>query len=370
MMEKEWSKAARYFVLTMACVSLAWLLISARSLVGPLIIAALLAYALYPAVTFITARTNLRRVVVVNLVYVLFLIVLITVLVVFVPVAVSQVTRLSIELQSIRIRLENLSATPATFLGLDVPFDEFLAEFDAISSAFLTPKRIFRVISAATSNLGWVLVILVAAYYLLRDWGRVREWFISLAPAAYQPDVRRLHQEVKVVWHAYLRGQLLLMFVVGVLSGLISAAVGLPGAVAFGVLAGILELIPSLGPTATAVVAAMVAWFEGSTHLPLPNVWFSVVVVALFSLVQLVENVWLLPRIMGRRMRLNPGLVFVAIVGALALSGVLVALISVPLLGTVIVVGRYVHRRLLGLRPWPEAQELVSEVGDLRGRAG
>ena len=256
---------------------------------------------------------------------------------------------LSTELLKIREQLEHLSTAQMTFIGLEFPLEDFLAEFDAVSSEFLRAERVFRVIRAATSNLGWVMVILVAAFYLLQDWETLREGLIALAPAAYQPDVRRLHQEIKCVWHAYLRGELLLMFVVGILSGLISVAIGLPGAAAFGVLAGILELIPSLGPTATAVVAAMVAWFEGSTFLPISNVWFTVLVVVLFSLVQLVENTWLAPRIMGRAIRLNPGVVFVAIVAALALSGVLLALIIVPLVGTFMVIGRYLHRRTIGL---------------------
>jgi predicted PurR-regulated permease PerM len=104
-------------------------------------------------------------------------------------------------------------------------------------------------------------------------------------------------------------------------------------------------------------VAASIAWFEGSTHLPISNVWFAVVVVAVYSSVQLVENVLLQPRIFGRALRLNPGIVFVAVVGALALGGALIALIIVPLLGSVGVLGRYVHRRILGLPPWPDAAD-------------
>jgi predicted PurR-regulated permease PerM len=99
---------------------------------------------------------------------------------------------------------------------------------------------VFRFVRGATSNGVWVLVILVTTYYLLRDWERLREWLVRLAPEAYQPDVRRLHQEIKDIWQAYLRGQLLVMLLVGILTGLASAALGLPGAA-------------TLGPTATAV---------------------------------------------------------------------------------------------------------------------
>jgi predicted PurR-regulated permease PerM len=244
--------------------------------------------------------------------------------------------------------------------------DELLVGLQEISSPLLKPERILRVLKATTTNLAWILVILVTTYYFLRDWERLREWLIRLAPEAYQSDVRRLHKDIQGVWQAYLRGQLLLMLVVGVLTGLGSAAVGLPGAVALGLLAGALDLVPSLGPTVAMVVAALIAWFEGSAYLPLSNTWFTVVVIALFNLVQLLENIWLQPRIMGRSVRLHPGLVFVSIVGALTLMGVLAALIIVPLVGSARVVGRYVHRRMLGFEPWPEAVSSSLYQGTLK----
>jgi predicted PurR-regulated permease PerM len=353
-MERNWSRATRLLVGIAALGVLVWLLVSARALIGPLVVAALLAYALYPVVDLVSKRTKLSRTHAAVLVFVVFLVLLGAVLAVFVPVIITQVKRLSLELESIRGQMEDMSAISIPLLDLELPIDQLLTEFDTVFFELLGPDRVFRVLRSATSNLVWVLVILVTAYHLLRDWERLREWLIRLAPEEYQPDIRQLHAEIKVVWNAYLRGQLLLMLVVGLLSGIISSVIGLPGPAAFGALAGILELVPSLGPTVTAVVAAAVAWFDGSSTLGIPNFWFAVLVVALFSVVQLVENVWLQPRIMGRAVKLHPGLVFVAVVGALVTSGVLVALVIVPLVGTAALVGRYVHRRALGLPPWPE----------------
>ena len=210
---------------------------------------------------------------------------------------------------------------------------------------------------AATTNLAWIMVILVTTYHLLQDWERLREWLIHLVPAGHQSDVRRLYEEIKTVWQAHLRSQLRLMLLVGVLVGLGSAAIGLRHALLLGLLAGGLDLIPSLGPIVAMAVAIGVAWFEGSVYLPLSKGWFAIVVIVLYTLVQQVENIWLQPRIMGRRLRLHPGLVFIAVTGALALGGTVVALIIVPLLATAGVVGRYVHHRMLGLEPWPEVAE-------------
>jgi predicted PurR-regulated permease PerM len=363
-----WSRTTRYLVLIIVLTGLTWLLFAVRALIGPLVIAALLAYVLNPAVTLITSRTKLSHNLSASLVYRLFLAILVAVLVIFVPVVIQQAKSLSLELQGIKVQLEDALTGPVTFLGFDLSLDQLLAELQEISSPLLKPERVLRVLKATTTNLAWILVILVTTYYLLRDWERLREWLIRLAPEAYQPDVRRLHKDIQGVWQAYLRGQLLLMLVVGVLTGLGSAAVGLPGAVALGLLAGALDLIPSLGPTVAMMMAAIVAWFEGSAYLPLSNAWFTVVVAVLYTLVQLVENIWLQPRIMGRSLRLHPGLVFVAVVGALALGGTLVALIIAPLLGSAGVVGRYVRCRMLGIEPWLEAvgSSSASNLSDIQ----
>jgi predicted PurR-regulated permease PerM len=354
-MNQGWSRTIRYLALVVVLMSLVWLLSAAQALIGPLVIAALLAYVLNPAVTLIETRARLRHNASVSLVFFLFLAVLVAILVIFVPLVANQAKRVALELQIVKVRLEEALVTPVTFLGFELPLDEIMVELQEISAPLFKPQRVLRMLVAATTNLAWIVVILVTTYHLLRDWERLREWLIRLVPEAYQPDVRRLQEEIKDIWQAHLRGQLLLMLLVGVLTGLASVAVGLRHAVLLGLLAGALDLIPSLGPIMAVVVAVGVAWFEGSTYLPLSNTGFTVVVIGLYILIQQVESIWLQPRIMGRRLRLHPGLIFIAVTGALALGGTVVALIIVPLLASAGVVGRYFHRRVLGLEPWPEA---------------
>jgi hypothetical protein len=121
-----------------------------------------------------------------------------------------------------------------------------------------------------------------------------------------------------------------------------------------GLMAGVLDIIPTLGPWVAMGVAAVVAWIVGSNFLEISNGAFVVVVLVVFSTVQLVENVWLRPRILGYSVRMHPGVVFVAFFSALTLSGVLLAIMIVPLLATTFVVGGYLRCRLLGIDPWRE----------------
>ncbi len=351
---KSWSKTTRYFVLILVLGGLLWFVISARDLIGPLAIAALLAYVINPLVIWVNRNSRISRRWVVLLVYLLFLAVLVVAGALIAPLIPAQLANLADQLQTITIQVESLLAAPLIIFNIEIPLDVLLASWPQITQDFTRPDILINMIAATSQNLVWILVVLVTTYYLLLDWNRLRIWLLALVPPDYKEDAERLYREVRRVWNFYSRGQLRLMFIVGLLTGLSSAAIGLPGAFAFGVLAGVLDIILSIGPLIVTVIAAIVAFVAGSTFLPIPNVWFMILVVVVYSAIQLLENVYLRPRILGVQLRLHPAVVFVAVVGALAMAGVLTALIIVPLLGSALVIGRYLYCKISDTDPWPE----------------
>jgi predicted PurR-regulated permease PerM len=349
-----WGLTTRYFVLVLlilALLALAWLL---APITGPLTIAALLAYILNPLVNGVQKQLRLSRRYALALVYTLFLVIVVAIPILFLPVVVIQARALAVELRLIGQELTQFLLEVETFFGFDITLVELLIFVQTAAADLLNIERALQFIQRVTTNLVWILVILVVPYYLLQDWHKLRDWLLGLGPPAYENDVHRLYSEIKAVWHNYLRGQLLLMFVVGVSSALAGAAIGLPAALLLGLLAGVLDVIPSLGPAVAMILAVVIAGFQGSTYLPISNAWFALLVVAVYSLIQMVENVWLRPRIMARSLQIHPAVVFLAVVGALVLIGPLMALIAIPLLGSIIVVSRYIRRRLAGVDPWPK----------------
>jgi predicted PurR-regulated permease PerM len=219
----------------------------------------------------------------------------------------------------------------------------------------------------------WTLVVMVVVYYLMTEGDDLRRWMIGLAPAADQSDLWRLYADVREVWIEYLRGQLRLMLILGVIYAVGWEIIGLPGALVLGFLAGVLNLIPELGPAAIAVLATLVAYLEGSHVFSwMPNLGFAALTLGAYLLINTFKNVWLQPRILGRSVLVHEGLVFVAIVGALILNGILGVLVVVPLLGSVIIVGKYLRRRLLGLSPFEEdvIQAPAEPAGSVGAAAG
>ena len=256
------------------------------------------------------------------------------------------------ELQSI---VEQLSTSAdISIFTFQIPIDEIAQRLSADAAALLQPGQIFSALRTVSTNATWVLTTLFCTFYFLRDGHTLKPKFVALAPPSLQSDIDRLIAELIPVWRAYLRGQLLLMLIIGIASGLGAAILGIRSALTIGILAGTLDFIPTIGPAIAAIIAVGIAVFEGSAWFPIPNGLVALLLFLIFGVIQTVENVWLRPQIMGNRLKLHPAVIFVAIIGAISFSGVLLALFIIPLLRTIQIVFDYLRLRIYGLNPWPE----------------
>ncbi len=364
-MKPGWSLVTRYYVLTIVLLLIGLLAWATREMFSPLVIAGLIAYVLNPIAYLLSNRTRMGHRFAVNLVYFVSVGLLIALPAVLIPVLSSDIETLSQDLLAFVYQFQSYSAQPMIVGGFVINVQNLLPQPELSVAQFIEmiPENVLEIIEATSKNTAWFLVIVVTIYYLLMDWDRLREWFISIAPDANQEEIRMVYLDIKIVWSAYIRGQLGLMFIVGVIFCLVWLLIGLPGAVILGILTGLFSLVPEIGPLVAGILAVMVAFTEGSNFLPVSNGWFALIVVGLYLVLINFKNIWLRPRVMGRSLNLNEGLVFVAIIAAVIFSGVLGALIIVPVMASAIVIGRYLRARILGLDPFPPEQApLVSEA--------
>ena len=204
------------------------------------------------------------------------------------------------------------------------------------------------------TRLAWLLIIIVTTFYLMLDWEKIQRRFLNIFPDMYRPDVLHIEDKVSEVWQAYFRGQLTLMMSVGVLSGIGAALIGLPLAALFGLIAGLMDLVPNIGPTITLVLAAVVALFSGSAHLQVSNVTFMFITIAVFELIQMLENFVLQPNIVGHSLKIHPGIVFVIVFSTIALGNPLIVLVIVPTAVSLGIILKYVRSMLLDEEPFVE----------------
>lgn len=352
----DWPLPLRYLagsVLMLGLVALAW---SVRELYRPLIIGGLIAYILMPLVTWLEKRLRWPHKLAANLVFLSALSASLSLPALIIPPIIRNLQELSQSLLDIFNQTQKFLENPIRIGVFTLRPQEISPNIsDTIVNLIRAiPENALHIIENATRNFAWSLVILVTVYYLLLDWDKIREWLIRQAPEPYRKDARRLYLEIKRIWGAYLRSTLALMAIVGAFFTLTYLVIGLPGALGLGLITGLLSIIPDLGPLLGIIVAAFVAFVEGSLFLPMSNFWFAILIVGIYFVFTNIKNIWIRPRIMGRSVNLHEGLVFIIIMAAILFQGILGALIIVPVFASSVIIGRYLKRRILGQDPFKE----------------
>jgi HAD superfamily hydrolase (TIGR01549 family) len=364
MVSTEWSRTTKRLVVIGLILVLLLALYLFRAIVPPAAIALVLAYLLKPVADFVERQTGLPRTVAVFLVFLVLLLIVSVIPVSVVPYVMDRVTMLNLDLQQLTDDVVAFLSQPFTIYRFTFNPQDLLGDVRGALQDLLQPfaTQTVSLLVGVASSLLWVVSILVISFYLTKDADRLRAFLDRITPPAYRGELRRLREELNLVWKAFFRGQVLLGIIVGLSVWIAMTAVGLPQAGLMGFLAGVLEVIPTIGPVLAVIPALLIALIRGSTYLPLSNFWFAVLVLGIYLLIQQVESAYLQPRIMGRRLQLHPVIVFTGVLVGGLVAGVLGVFLATPIIATVRVLLSYVYAKLLDRDPFPPEIEEVPEV--------
>jgi len=182
-----------------------------------------------------------------------------------------------------------------------------------------------------------LVVIPFWLFYILHDESQVKEGLLRALPEQLRADAQCLASLIDDVLSAYIRGQLLLCLFVGGLATVALFIIGVPFALVLGIIAGLFEALPYVGPILGAIPAILVALLSD----PGSAIW---VAVAFFA-IQQVENLLLVPRIAGKSVKLHPALVMIVLVIGNELAGFLGMLIAVPVAAVIRDLFKYLYLR-------------------------
>jgi len=354
-----WDTATKRIVAVIGLLFLALVIYQFRSLLRPLVLSFLLAFILNPVIDFLEDRVGMHRGVASGLLFLVLVIVMLGIL----AAPVTAVPSIRRAIISAQLDLKQIIDDITTFFGREIEIAGYEFDLSLVAQELSAALRRFvETLAQGTLDLDlsvasrafWVMFILIVAFYLVKDAHRIAEQVVELAPPGYQGDAIRLRQEIVQVWNAFLRGQLLLGSVVALATAIIDTGIGLPYAWALGLFAGVMELVPNIGPILAAVPAVLLALIQGSAFIPLGNFWFAVLVAGTYLVIQLVENNLLVPRILGRTLDLHPLAVLIAVLAGGQLAGILGVLLASPTLATLRVLGRYVLYRLYDRDPFTQ----------------
>ena len=374
----KWSLTFRYIAAIILFVAVVAFLIYAHVAVRVFAVAAFVAYLVDPAVVYLTSHSRMSRTTAVNFVFFSALLLLVSIPAILAPIFYDEVQIVVKDTLDLSTQVQAMLANPIRLGSLIIHLNELGASLFQLQDSFLTPLpgRALELLETTSVNALWLLISLVSIHFFLSQWPNMRDGFITLAPPPFRPELQELYQRIRRVWMAYLRGQIVLMLIVGVVFTIAWMVMGIPGALVLGVLAGLFTLVPDVGPFVAAALATAVALLEGSTWIPLSNFWVAGITVLVYLVLIGLKNFFLRPIVMGRSVHMNEALVFIIIMIATILEGILGALLIVPLYASTVVILGYIKRKILGQPAFDEGvkdqfvmpEEMRSSAGRKWGR--
>lgn len=203
-----------------------------------------------------------------------------------------------------------------------------------------------HLMTAGRSILGLVAGVLTGfavGFYLLYSLPRVGPGILDAMPPGWRRDVRGAAQRVEETVGGFVRGQLIVALAVGVLTWLGMLVIGMPYPGFIGVLAGVLDIVPYVGPITAGFVAAIIGLFTE----PMLAVWAVLVITA----VQQLETHVIGPKVMSSQVGLHPVIVILAIIAGTTLFGFVGLLLAIPTIATLkALYGFYAEKN--GWEPW------------------
>jgi predicted PurR-regulated permease PerM len=204
----------------------------------------------------------------------------------------------------------------------------------AAGEAGVTSARAsFVAIVSALTNLPLLILIPIFAFFFLKDAASFRRTVVAALPQRIGARGDRLIEDLNTALAAYVRAQLLACVLVGTLCGVGFAVLGIPYSVLLGVLAGVLEFIPLVGPVLLAIVASIVA----ALHSPALLFW----AIGFLAVLRLAEDYVIYPRLIGRGIELHPFVVILAVLVGAELGGVEGIFLAVPVVAMASVLYRH-----------------------------
>jgi predicted PurR-regulated permease PerM len=252
-------------------------------------------------------------------------------------------TNVANDLSSVTILGTTVDLSPvAEAISAETPTQPDGQLLDLFLSAVATAAGAFGVV---VSVISFVFFTLLIAVYLTGSATRYVGSALLLFPERSRPEVRVLGSRVNQVWNDYVRGQVVMGFIIGSTTWLVTWLLGVPGSFFLGVIAGLLECIPTFGPIIATIPAVLVALFQGSTRFDMPNGLFAIVVTVAYLLIQQLESSIIAPKVMGHAVLLPPIIVLLAVTAGLQVWGVLGAIIAVPVVATFRTVAGFLWRK-------------------------
>ena len=332
----------------------------------PFFIAWLIAYLTYPMVVFYQNRLRLRSRVLSILAVMLTLVVLGGIAFsFFVPPMIEECAKLKELIEIYLIENRNHAAIPETvseFIRKNIDFNWLQNNITTDNIVSAIQKLLPKVWTLLSTSYNIILaiftlfIIILYLFFILLDYEQIANGWITLLPKKYQGMALRLTTDIKTSMNRYFRGQALVAFCVGILFSIGFLIIDFPLAIGLGLFIGLLNMVPYLqiiGFIPTILLALLKAADTGESFW-----WTLGLALVVFAVVQTIQDMILVPKIMGKITGLNPAIILLSLSIWGSLMGMLGMIIALP--GTTLLLSyyqRYIRKKDLAVFPEAESTD-------------
>lgn len=301
-------------------IAIGWILVQIRDILITAFLSYIIMSAIRPSVLYLQKK-RFPRVLAVIIPFSGMLLAIFLLIIPLVPFVITQI-------QSLVTGFPHYLKEAAKTLGVAINTAQVQAyltnELDTLS------KNAFTVTTKVFGGIFSLMAIFIVSFYLLFYYGEFKRLFARL----FRPDTRSLVlstlDTINEKLGAWLRGQIVLMFFIGLMSWVALTILGVPYALPLALLSAILEIVPTLGPILSSIPAVIVALTVSPT--------LAITVILTFIVIQMIENNFLVPKVMQKAVGLNPVVIILGVMIGANLMGIAGALLAIPFISFIVVI--------------------------------
>ena len=319
------------------------LAIAIRGILGPFIVAGILALMVNPVVNA-AERRRVPRIVAVLVLYGVLAAALAAGVLFLVPLIQQEFSSLVAQGPAIASYFQDLADKQHVVSVLGVPIDLRQAYNDSVHNLpALLAGHLSSVVENVFMLVNWffqTLIVLLIAFFLVKDAHSIRRFFKEQVPHGYRTDVHEVAADIYRMLGAYMRGQLAICALVGLVTGIAMWIVGVPYALALGIVAGVTAFIPFIGPFLGALPAVAIAAFVSQSSGKV------ILVLVIYFVISNVIYNFISPKVFGDAVHLSPMIIIIAFVVGGYLGGILGLFVAVPVAAALRILFTYAHERV------------------------
>ena len=324
-----WARQAKFWLAFLVIFILVLWLFS--PVILPFVLGTVIAYLLNPAVQGL-GKYKISRTFATTLILGGFLLVLVLTLSVVVPVLSAELLKFLRELPAYINQIWEMTEPWRSALKERIGQEEMQQirtnlENSSGKLLSLTENFLSGVVNSGQAIISFISVLVlmpIVAFYMMIEWPNITKWLDKHTPEEHRDTTRRLSREIDTKLSGFIRGQLIVAFILGLIYAAAMKLAGLNYGLLIGLGAGILSIIPMVGSAVGLLTGIIVAWFQ--TFEP----GFTIMIAGIFIAGQLFEGNFLTPKLVGDRVGLHPLWILFALMAGGALYGFVGVLIAVP----------------------------------------